>query len=302
MALDVNRRICNKAKTINLMHNCSEGKPSKSSEDRVAKLTRCLVVSTILAILTPLSLDAQITRKEIEELREQVRQLKETQNSLHQAVQEIRALLQGSGVAPNVPPANLTVSVDDDPFKGENHAKLILIEFSDYQCPFCGRFFQETLPAIEKEYVNTGKLKYVYRDFPIESIHPDAFKAHEAANCAGEQGKYWEMHDRLFQNQNQLGAAELPKHGEAIGLKAAEFEQCLKSGKQGTEIRRDMEDGQKAGVQGTPTFFLGLQEPDGKTIKVLRMIVGAQPYGQFKEAIDRALGEVEKLVGSGGVR
>ena len=102
------------------------------------------------------------------------------------------------------------------------------------------------------------------------------------------------MHDRLFQNQNQLGATELPKHGEAIGLKATEFEQCLKSGRQGTEIRKDMEDGQKAGVQGTPTFFLGFQEADGKTIKVLRTILGAQPYPQFNEAIEGALNHMRK--------
>ena len=102
------------------------------------------------------------------------------------------------------------------------------------------------------------------------------------------------MHDRLFQNQNQLGATELPKHAEAIGLKATEFERCLKSGRQGAEIRKDMEGGQKAGVQATPTFFLGLQEAGGKTIKNLRVIVGAQPYGQFKEAIEGALGEVKK--------
>ena len=113
------------------------------------------------------------------------------------------------------------------------------------------------------------------------------------------------MHDRLFQNQDRLGAAKLPKHGEAIGLKAAEFAECLKSGRHGAEIRKDMVEGQKAGVQGTPTFFLGLPETDGKTIKVLRMILGAQPYGQFKAAIEAALGEVKKrdeLVNSGGVR
>lgn len=232
--------------------------------------------------------------EEIKSLQKQIDDLRENQQTIQKELQEIKALLQGRASPPNVPPANLTVSADNNPFKGDKSAKLTLIEFSDYQCPFCARFFRETLPQIEKEYVSTGKLKYVYRDFPIEAIHPDAFKAHQAANCAGEQGKYWEMHDRLFQNQNQLGAAELPKHAQAIGLKTAEFEECLKSGRHGTEIRKDMEDGQKAGVQGTPTFFLGVQEADGKTIKILRVIVGAQPYGQFKEAIEWALKELKK--------
>jgi len=102
------------------------------------------------------------------------------------------------------------------------------------------------------------------------------------------------MHDRLFQNQNQLGVAELPKHAQAIGLKTAKLEECLRSGKQAAEIRKDMEDGQKAGVQGTPTFFLGVQDSDGQGVKVLRMIVGAQPYAQFKEAIEGALSQMRK--------
>ena len=185
----------------------------------------------------------------------------------------------------------MIVSVDAKSFKGDRNAKLTLIEFSDYQCPFCARHFRQTLPQIEKDYINTGKIKYVLRDFPLESIHNDAFKAAEAVNCAGEQGRYWEMHDRLFQNQNQLGAADLPKHAQAIGLKVADFEECLTNGRHGAEIRKDIDDGQRAGVQGTPTFFLGLQEPHGKTVKVLRVIVGAQPYTQFKATIEEVLNQ-----------
>jgi protein-disulfide isomerase len=182
--------------------------------------------------------------------------------------------------APTVPTAT-TVSIEDEPFKGHKNTKVVLVEFSDYQCPFCARFFTGTFPQIEKDHIATGKIKYVLRDFPIESMHPDAFKAHEAANCAGEQGKYWEMHDRLFQNQNKLGAADLPKHAQAIEPKPAEFEQCLKSGRRGAEIRKDIADGQKAGVQGTPTFFLGIQDREGKTIKVLRTICWCPAISPF---------------------
>lgn len=219
---------------------------------------------------------------------------KEAQKAIQKDLQEIKNLLQGRAAPPNLTPENLTLSAGDNPSKGNQNAKLTLIEFSDYQCPFCGRYFRETLPQIEKDYINTGKLKYVLRDFPLESIHKNAFKAAEAANCAGEQGKYWEMHDRLFQNQNQLGAGELPKYAQAIGLNLSAFRECLDNGKQVAEIRKDMEDGQRAGVQGTPTFFLGVQEPDGKTIKVLRTIVGAQPYAQFKDAIESVLKEITR--------
>lgn len=232
--------------------------------------------------------------EEIKSLQKQIDDLRETQQSIQKELREIKSLLQGRGAPPSLPPQNLTISFGDNPSKGDKNAKLTLIEFSDYQCPFCARHFRETLPQIEKDYVKTGKLRYVFRDFPIESIHREAFKAHEAANCAAEQGKYWEMHDRFFQNQNQLGAAELPKHAQAIGLDLSAFQQCLNSGKQAGEIRKELEEGQKAGVNGTPTFFLGLQEADGKTIKVLRTILGAQPYPQFKEAIEGALNQIRK--------
>ena len=192
-----------------------------------------------------------------------------------------------------VSPTNITLTVDE-PFKGDKTAKLTLVDFSDYQCPFCARFFRETLPQIEKDYILTGKVKYVFRDFPLEIIHREAFKAHEAAHCAGDQGKCWEMHDRLFQNQTNLGPEELPKHAEAIGLSSSVFQKCLGSEKHASRIRKEIEHGRKAGVQGTPTFFLGSQDSDARTVKVLRMIQGAQSYAQFKEAIDGALNEIKK--------
>jgi protein-disulfide isomerase len=99
----------------------------------------------------------------------------------------------------------VVLNLKGDPFKGEKNAKVTLVEFSDYQCPFCARHVRATLPPLESEYIATGKIKYVFRNFPIASIHPLAFKAHEAANCSGEQDKYWEMHDRLFANSKALG-------------------------------------------------------------------------------------------------
>ncbi len=251
-----------------------------------------LILTVLLS--TPLRAQQDPMRQELNALQKQMDDLRETQKSVQKDLQEIKAFLQGRAAPSNLPPTNLTVSVDDNPFKGDKNAKLTLIEFSDYQCPFCARHFRETLPQLEREYINTGKVKYVFRDFPLESIHREAFKAAEAANCAGEQGKYWEMHDRLFQNQNQLGVAELPKHAQVIGLSLPAFQQCLNSGKQAAEIRKDMEDGQRAGVNGTPTFFLGVQDSDGQNVKALRMIVGAQPHAQFKEAIESALSQVKK--------
>jgi len=142
------------------------------------------------------------------------------------------------------------------------------------------------LTKIDEEYIKTGKVKYVVMDFPLESIHPKALKASEAANCAGDQGKYWEMHEILFANNKALSPEDLTKHAEAVGLDMPKFQECLDSGKQAAEIRKDMAEGSTAGVRGTPTSFLGLTGPDGSKIKVTKIVRGAVPYSTFKETID----------------
>lgn len=149
------------------------------------------------------------------------------------------------------------------------------------------------MPQIETEYIKTGKLKYVVRDFPLEAIHKDAFKAAEAAHCAGEQGKFWEMYTRLFANQRALGSKDLPQHAQALRLDASKFQQCLGSGKHAARIRKDLEDGQQAGITGTPGFFLGVTDPNNTKVKVLRVIKGAQPYANFKDAIDSLLSSLK---------
>jgi len=139
--------------------------------------------------------------------------------------------------------------------------------------------------------VKTGKLRYVVRDFPLEAIHPEAFKAAEAAHCGGDQGKYWEMHERLFANQRALAPGDLPGHAGSVGLDVAKFQQCLESGKHAARVRQNLADGQKAGVRGTPTFFLGVAEGGTGKVDVLRVIRGAQQFAAFKSAVDAALAE-----------
>jgi protein-disulfide isomerase len=181
--------------------------------------------------------------------------------------------------APPTPTARVKVSEDDDYVKGEKNAPVTIIEFSDYECPFCGRFYSQTLPQIEEKYVKTGKVKMVYRDFPL-GFHPKAEPAAIAANCAGEQGKYYEMHDLLFENQPSLSDANYKKWAGELGLDAGKFATCLKDPKQKAEVQKDMRDGQAAGVQGTPAFFINGQ-----------LISGAQPFPAFEQAIEAALSE-----------
>ena len=252
------------------------------------KLLRILLGLLIFLLFCP-ELGFTQTSEQLKALRKEIETLKQGQSAIQKELQEIKNLLRGRVATPPPEPQNVVLSVKDDPFKGEKNAKITLVEFSDYQCPFCSRYFRETMPQLERDYILTGKVKYVFRNFPIESIHPLAFKAAEAANCAGEQGKYWEMHDRLFANQNTLAPQDLPSHAQMLGLDLPKFQQCLDSGKHATKIRNDLADGQKAGVQGTPSFFLGLTEANDVKVKAARVIRGAQPYTAFKEAIDSLL-------------
>jgi protein-disulfide isomerase len=179
------------------------------------------------------------------------------------------------------------VSIDDDYIRGQANAKVTLIEFSDFQCPFCERFYRETLPLIDKDYIQTGKVRMVYRDFPLVDVHKDAQKAAEAAQCAGEQGKYWEMHDKIFANYTTMSVDDLKNHARGLDIATDRFDRCVESGKYAEEVNKDVTDGHVLGVQGTPTFFVGLTGQDN-TIHAVP-IGGARPYAVFKQTFDRFL-------------
>jgi protein-disulfide isomerase len=222
-------------------------------------------------------------------LRQAIDALTERQQRIERELQEIKALLAGTRQSGPVEgePKNLLVSIGDGPAKGDHGARIVLVEFTDYQCPFCARHARETLPQIEKEYVKSGKIQYVVRDLPLESIHPHAFRAAEAAHCAGAQGKYWDMHRLLFGNQRALGPTDLVTHAGTLSLDVDQFQACLKTGIYADRVRRDLAEGQKAGLRGTPSFLLGRLE-DGK-LRVERVLRGAQPFNAFKVAIEAAL-------------
>ena len=229
--------------------------------------------------------------QEVQSLRTEVDGLKRRQGLILRQLQEIRTALQGRQQAARPSPISdlkgAVLAVGDDPFKGAADAKVVMIEFSDYECPYCARHTGQSLPQIVRDYVATGKLKYVFNDFPLESIHKQAFKAAQAAHCAGDQGKYWEMHDRFFANQRALGA--LTPHAEALGLDVAAFDTCLADEKYAAKVRGNMAQARKLGVTATPTFVLGISEDGGSTVKGLRLVRGALPYQHFKQEIDRLL-------------
>jgi len=177
------------------------------------------------------------------------------------------------------------IGVDDDPVLGDAKAKVLIIEFGDYQCPSCRMFWREVEPRLKKDYIDTGKVKLVFRDFPIVQIHPEAMLAAMAADCAVDQGKYWQMHDKIYREQDKgedslvrFKATDLKKWAKDTGLDTAAFNECLDSSRYRDEVAKDKADGDSVGIQGTPTFFI-----NG------RVVGGAQPYPVFKKIIDEEL-------------
>jgi len=203
---------------------------------------------------------------------------------------QVQGLANGTtgGVVANNVPANtgpsdtgtavdMTGFIDDDEVWGKDNAPVTIIEWSDYECPYCEAFYTQTEGQIMKNYVETGKVKFVYRDFPL-SFHPQAQKAAEAAECAGEQGKYKEMHDLLFEKGVASGVTGFKQYAKDLSLDTTKFNTCLDTGAMAAEVAKDMADGQAAGIQGTPGFLI-----NGK------LVSGAQPYQVFQQAIEAAL-------------
>lgn len=167
--------------------------------------------------------------------------------------------------------------------KGEEGAKVIMAELTDYQCPFCKRYVDETLVQIDRDYIQTGKVKYLFLDLPL-GFHQSAQLTAEAARCAGDQEKYWEMHDLLFDKQAEWSAGEaeglIKKYAISLGLNSDDFNSCLETGKYTQAVKDNLSLAEEVKANGTPSFFINGQK-----------IVGAQPYATFKAMIDQALGE-----------
>lgn len=192
------------------------------------------------------------------------------------------------------PAGPVKVSVDDDPVLGDKNAKVTLIEFSDYECPFCKRHFEQVYPSIKKDYIDTGKVKLVYRDYPLPFHDPMATFEAGAANCAREQGGdsvYFKFHDEIFtktkSNGNGLTKDAVYQIASDLGLNQVNVKACADSEKYADEIKKDVTDGGSAGVSGTPAFFIGKSNSSGTIDGTI--LVGAQPYENFKALIDAEL-------------
>jgi protein-disulfide isomerase len=211
---------------------------------------------------------------------------------------EIQALKneRGSGPVGGTPlntslsetPQEFDIKIEGAATAGKSDARVVLIEFSDFECPYCERYTKETYPRIERDYVNAGKIRYVFRHYPLTDIHLRAMKAAQAAECARQQGKFWPMHNRLFANRKALDQRSLMDYAKAIGLDMKPFETCLNGKAAAATVLADIDTGTRAGITATPTFFVGVANPDG-SVHVINRIVGAREYETFQAALDGAL-------------
>ena len=213
-----------------------------------------------------------------------------TKSEFENAISKLESKIGNTNQAPSQPPSPVNISQDNDPVRGDPNAPITIIEFSDFQCPFCARFHVQTLPSLLEEYIEAGKVNLVYRDFPLQSIHPNAQPAAVASECAHEQGKYWEFHDTLFEKQSSwsnLGSDEVistfSQYASDVGLAQQQFDACLESGKYFEEVQADLRDGRTYGVTGTPGFFIGNDEIG------FEKLTGAQPFGSFQKIIESQL-------------
>lgn len=186
---------------------------------------------------------------------------------LNKLEQRVLAGLSNQEIQPEIPAFVSGISIDDDPQLGANDATITIIEFADFECPFCADA-NKNIDIIMSEY--EGKILFVYRDFPLEHIHANAFQAAEAANCARDQDAYWEMHDSLFAHQTQLDIDNIKKYAIQLDLNIDQFNNCLSNHKYEDEIHKDMQDGIKYQVSGTPTFFINGHRVVGGSLEQLR--------------------------------
>ena len=237
-------------------------------------LFKTAIFVTIISMIMSMPAFAASDKYEVIELQKEVQALKDGRDSMKNDFAPRDVMITGASVM------------------GDTNAKVTLIEYSDYQCLYCAKHSTQTMPEIIKHYIDEGKVKFVMREFPIPNLQPRSAAASQAALCAGAQGKYWEMHDILFNNQQKMSDDDLRGYAAEIGLDAGKFKNCLEQKDYAEQIEKDIEEGNEMGVRGTPSFVIGLTGPaDSDKIKVTKFVYGARKYAYFAKEIDELLAD-----------
>jgi len=239
--------------------------------------------------------------KQAPSIQRQLDELREGQARLEAQLAELRALLQDrmarvdSPTQPK-PQGALTVNVFGEPFKGNPQARVAVMEYSDFDCTYCGTYATQTQPRIEADYVRTGMVKYFFRDLPGPE-HPGALFKARAARCAGDQGKFWEMHDQLFASQKTWSDQDPFRLTRELGLDGGIFSDCLNGDRHTDAIRRSAASAARLGINGTPAFLVGTLSEDGSVLTARKVFLGAEPFESFQELLKELLNPAKAPAG-----
>jgi protein-disulfide isomerase len=226
-------------------------------------------------------------------IQQQIDELKEGQQRMLKELAEIKKLLQersgrvDSAAKPTTPNV-ISLNVHGEPFKGDSRARVVIMEYSDFDCSFCAKYASEIYPRIDQDYIKPGKIRYYFRDLP-EPAQTNSFVKACAARCAGEQGKFWEMHDLLFAAESVPAGQAPASYAQALGLDIGKFSECLASGRYSESIRRSAAGAGRMGIFGTPAFLIGALTPDGDFMRTTKVFLGAESYEAFKSILDELL-------------
>ena len=195
-----------------------------------------------------------------------------------QELRQIRQLLERQQ-QPAGPPAKIKMNLEGAPVMGDKDAPITMVEFTDYQCPFCRQFYTQTFAELKKNYIDTGKVRFYSRDLPLDSMHPNAMRAAEAGRCAAEQGQFWKLRDVMGHHPDKLDLESLLADAEVLKLDVTAFRVCVVSERHKDEIQADMMEAMRIGSDGTPAFVVGKSTAEGVEGD---LVVGAQPYNVFE--------------------
>jgi protein-disulfide isomerase len=229
---------------------------------------------------------SQPNADDVAKLKADVARLSTQQQQILDSLDDLKKMLKGPGQPALKPPA--TMGLAGEPFKGQGTATLAIMEYADFQCPFCRHFEHDVYPQIRENYIDTGKVKYFHRDMPLP-FHQGALPAARAAHCASEQGKFWEMHDSLLGDGASLSAADIDERAGKLGLNVSKLDECIASDRFADIIQRSVTEANQMKISGTPTFIIGTLDSRGTVMSVKKTVVGANPFEAFKEALDALL-------------
>ena len=249
------------------------------------------------------SLSAQENKKPdaqpaAQSIQQQIDDLKQGQQRVLDELAEIKKLLQEKpgrvdNAAKPTKPSPISLNVHGELYRGDSRARVAIMEYSDFECSFCARYVREVYPRIDEEYIQSGKVKYFFRDLP-EPGQTNALLKARAARCAGEQGQFWEMHDRLFATQSDPAGRNMELQAQALGLDIEKFSACLTSGRYSENIRLSMAGARRAGIYGTPAFLIGTVSDDGDFVLATKLVVGGESFETIKSGLDEMLAAPSK--------